>query len=377
MSLSLEVSSGSPARPGRVLVPAGPGGPEQRAHRLGIHDQVSLAHHPQHGQEMIVDPVRRDQGAGPGRQRAGEFRGIERLGVHQNRRDAKVGDQVPVARLRVHQHRDQRAAVPSGPVRAGGRPRSPHQHEGLAAGQQRGHDPVEGRTGLATDHRQDARLALSPGPARDRRGLPVQHAERGGPGHGVRAAAHLQLGVDPALEVLHPLRADAQQRRDLRDDVPGAGKHHDLQFPVGQALVAGTAPALPGVPGPLAAHLGEHRGQPVRLGDQRGHARPAGRGEVFLARFPVDDDDVQLRETPHQVADPASHLAEPAPRVENHHVGAAQLAKIEDVICLGDPADHGHVRADRETGRESVTEKPLRGLHCDADGDACGEHRHR
>ena len=64
---------------------------------------------------------------------------------------------------------------------------------------------------------------------------------------------------------------------------------------------------------------------------------------------------VQFREPPHQAADPPGHLAEPAPRVENHHVGAAQLAKIEDVIRLGYPADHGHVRADRETGGEGVT----------------------
>ena len=135
---------------------------------------------------------------------------------------------------------------------------------------------------LAAHHRQDARLALGLRPARGRRGLPVEHAERRGPRHGVRAAAHLQLGVHAALEVLHPLGADAKQRGDLRHDVAGSGQHNDLEFPVGQALAAGAALALPGMPGPSAAHLGEHGGQPMRLGDQGGHARPAGRGQVLL-----------------------------------------------------------------------------------------------
>ena len=88
-----------------------------RAHRLGIDHQIPLAHHPQHGQEVIVDPVRRDERTGAGRQRAGEFRRVERLVVHQDGRDAEVGDQVPVRRLGIHQNGHQRSPVPPRPVR--------------------------------------------------------------------------------------------------------------------------------------------------------------------------------------------------------------------------------------------------------------------
>jgi len=193
----------------------------------------------------------------------------------------------------------------------------------------------------------------------------------------VRAAADVELGVDAALEVLHPLRADAEKRGDLRDDVPGTGQHDDLEFPVGEALAAGAALALARVPGPPAAHLGQHGGQPVRLGDQRGHAGPAGRGQVSLGRLPVDQDDVQLREAPHERPHPAGHLAEQASSVHDHDVGAAQLAEVDDLIGGGHPAHHGHVRADREASGEGVAEKPLRRLHGDPDCDASGERTHR
>src|SRR5215472_14967467 len=98
---------GKPAPP--RLVPPDPGGLDQRAHRHRVDDQVSLADHAQYGQEMGVDPVRRDQRTRAGRQRAGELRGIERLAVYQDRRDAQVGDQFPVSLLWIDEHGHHRA----------------------------------------------------------------------------------------------------------------------------------------------------------------------------------------------------------------------------------------------------------------------------
>ena len=66
---------------------------------------------------------------------------------------------------------------------------------------------------------------------------------------------------------------------------------------------------------------------------------------------------------PTSVRDPAGHLAEPAARVQDHHVGIAQLAEAGNLVGLGHPADHGHVGTDREAGSEGVAEKPLRRLH--------------
>ena len=191
----------------------------------------------------------------------------------------------------------------------------------------------------------------------------------------MRPAAHVQLGVDAALEVLHRERADPQQCRDLGDAVTGAGQDDDLVLPVGQA--AALTPGLPRVVALFPAEQREHRGEAARFGHERGNAGPAGGGNVLFGRIAVGHDDVQVREAVHQRAHPPGHVAQPLPGVKDHNIGPPQFTEGEDAIGFRHPPHHGHIRPDGETGGQGVAKQPSRRLYCHPYRDARMHRYHR
>lgn len=311
---------------------------------------------PQHGHELLACLFRGHERVDPRGQRFAEFGRAERPTVHQDDRSAARRRGVQLASTGVDQGQCGRTRVPRLPVGVGRWRQRSLQDEWHLVGDNGAHHPVERRTRAGRDQGQHRAAA-----ARCRRGVlrrwrrGIEHAEHGCPGDGVRAAAHVQLVVDPALEVLHGERAEPQQLGDLRDAVPGSQQDDELHLSIGKAR-----PARPAVVPPSAPQHREHRTEAVRFWDERRHARPAGSGQVPLRSVPVSNDHVQLREPLRQALGPDRDLMQPPPCVQDHGVGLAQLAERDDVIRLRDLPDHGNVRVAGQERGQRVAQEAVR-----------------
>jgi hypothetical protein len=189
----------------------GANGTENRPHPHRVGHQVPLGGQPQHGHELLACLFRGHERVDPRGQRFAEFGRAERPAVHQDDRSAARRRGVQLASTRVDQGQCGRTRVPWLPVGIGRWRQSSLQDEWHLVGDHGAHRPVERWTRAGRDQGQHRAAA-----ARRRRGVlrrwrrGIEHAEHGCPGDSMRAAAHVQLVVDPALEVLHGERADPQ-----------------------------------------------------------------------------------------------------------------------------------------------------------------------
>ena len=162
----------------------------------------------------------------------------------------------------------------------------------------------------------------------------------------MRAAVHVELGVDAALEVVDRQRADPEQPGNLGAAVPGGCEREDLEL-----AVRHSACRRPRVPAALAPHQRQHRLQAVRLGNERGDAGPARGGQRCLGRVLIRHDHVQLGEAPDEISRRAADPLQPETGVKEHDIGSAELTQRRHLIGIADHPDDGDVRPGIQTRR--------------------------